>query len=420
MNEANLALAEARAALKGAKASATGNPGNTGAAGSPSPSSSPTVPTASVERVQTAEADLEAASQGITVSDTSTSQATEVFTSAAFALEVTWLNLFADAGCLTDEQSTDAHAAIRQYTTALQTDLEAAGLLQGAVDGVHGPETVQAVEGPQADADLPVTGLVDRATRAALGDALEQTGQSAAANELVEATSVQTVLKLPGYWPGAIDGQWTPELEEALREFQTDLGVEPTGTVDAATLAAIEEALVATGRKQQPPRAPLRRVPRLSELRVRLGFDEPSAGTSWRPALISATRLVDLHRPGSSRPAHFGAENPSRFFIPAPTDGAEPTSVRSPATDGPPGPRHTTPCWRFLSPLGEVPTGDGLHLRRRSQVDRCLCASLECAHERFPERGDDLGDSRRLLGTERGASHTWVNAGQRALVVTQP
>ena len=243
VNEANLALAEARAALKEAKASAAGNPGNTGAAGSPSPSSSPTVPTASVERVQTAEADLEAASQGIT-DQTPISQATEEFTSAAFALEVTWLNLFADAGCLTDEQSVDAHAAVRQYTTALQTDLKAAGYFQGAVDGVYGPETVQAVEDLQADADLPVTGLVDRATRAALGDALEQTGQSAAANELVEATSVQTVLKLAGYWPGAIDGEWTPELERALKEFQSDLGLEPTGTVDAATLAALEETLV--------------------------------------------------------------------------------------------------------------------------------------------------------------------------------
>ena len=243
VNAATLDLAEARAALKEAKASASAKPANTGAAGSPSPSSSPTVSTASVERVQTAEADLEAASQGIT-DQTPISEATETFTSAAFALEVTWLNLFADAGCLTDEQSTEAHASVRQYTTALQTDLKAAGYFKGPVDGVYGPETVQAVEDLQSDAGLPVTGLVDRATRAALGEALEQEGQSAAANELVEATSVQTLLKLAGYWPGAIDGTWTPELERALKEFQRDLGVEPTGTVDAATLAALEETLV--------------------------------------------------------------------------------------------------------------------------------------------------------------------------------
>ena len=243
VNEATLDLAEAREALKEAKASASGKPADTGATSSPSPSSLPAVSTASVERVQTAEADLDAASQGIT-DQTPISEATETFTSAAFALEVTWLNLFADAGCLSDEQSTEAHASVRQYTTALQTDLKAAGYFQGPVDGVYGPETVQAVEDLQADAELPVTGLVDRATRAALGEALAQEGQSAAANELVEATSVQTLLKLAGYWPGAIDGTWTPELERALKEFQRDLGLEPTGTVDAATLAALEETLV--------------------------------------------------------------------------------------------------------------------------------------------------------------------------------
>jgi murein L,D-transpeptidase YcbB/YkuD len=252
VNEATVDLAEARAALKEAKASASGKPGNGGTAPSPSPSSSPSVSTASVERVQTAEADLDAASQGIT-DQTPISQATETFTSAAFALEVTWLNLFADAGCLTDEQSAEAHAAVRQYTTALQTDLTTAGYFQGPVDGVYGPETVQAVEDLQSDADLPVTGLVDRATRAALDEALAGEGESAAANELIEATSVQTVLKLAGYWPGAIDGTWTPELERALKEFQRDLGLEPTGTVDAATLAAIEETLVTIGTPSATP-----------------------------------------------------------------------------------------------------------------------------------------------------------------------
>ena len=38
-------------------------------------------------------------------------------------------------------------------------------------------------------------------------------------------------------------GVWTPALTEALKDFQTALGVEPTGTVDAATLAALEEAI---------------------------------------------------------------------------------------------------------------------------------------------------------------------------------
>ena len=143
---------------------------------------------------------------------------------------------------------------MREYTVVLQADLKTAGYLEGEVDGVYGPKTVSAVEDLQADADLPVTGVVDLATRAALDDALASTGQSAAADELVAASSIQTALKLAGFWPGAIDGEWTPELEEALKEFQKDLGVEATGAVDAVTLAALEELLVTI--QTSPPPTP--------------------------------------------------------------------------------------------------------------------------------------------------------------------
>ena len=224
VNVANQELLEARTALQIAEASVSGS---TGATSSPIPTpapSSPNVPSATVERVRTAESDLEAA----------------------------WLNLFADAGCLTDQQSADAAAALREYTVALQQQLKKAGYLEGEADGVYGPQTVAAVEALQADAGLPVTGLVDRATRAALDDALAAKGQSAASEEQIEATAVQTMLKLTGYWPGPIDGEWTPELEDALREFQKDLGVEPTGALDAETLAALQERLIALSAPPSP------------------------------------------------------------------------------------------------------------------------------------------------------------------------
>jgi peptidoglycan hydrolase-like protein with peptidoglycan-binding domain len=76
-----------------------------------------------------------------------------------------------------------------------------------------------------------------------LDQAVAGKGQDAAADDQIEATSVQTTLKLAGYWDGPIDGQWTPELTAALKEFQKALGVPPTGAVDAATLAALEAAL---------------------------------------------------------------------------------------------------------------------------------------------------------------------------------
>jgi hypothetical protein len=50
-----------------------------------------------------AEADFTAAQGGIT-DQTPPKQASQQFNAAAVALEMAWLGLFADAGCLTDEQ----------------------------------------------------------------------------------------------------------------------------------------------------------------------------------------------------------------------------------------------------------------------------------------------------------------------------
>ena len=48
---------------------------------------------------------------------------------------------------------------------------------------------------------------------------------------------------------------WTDELTAALQAFQTALGVEPTGEVDAATLAAFEQALAGGSASTTPPQA---------------------------------------------------------------------------------------------------------------------------------------------------------------------
>ncbi|MET0735530.1 MAG: peptidoglycan-binding domain-containing protein, partial [Microbacterium sp.] len=94
-----------------------------------------------------------------------------------------------------------------------------------------------------AASGLPVTGTVDKATAEALQAELLTLGGAAAQSELAATAAVQQTLKLAGFWDGPVDGVWTPELTEALKDFQTELGVEPTGTVDAATIIAFEKAL---------------------------------------------------------------------------------------------------------------------------------------------------------------------------------
>jgi peptidoglycan hydrolase-like protein with peptidoglycan-binding domain len=128
-------------------------------------------------------------------------------------------------------------------TVALQRDLADAGYYEGRVDGVYGPETVAAVEALQKANGLPETGAMDKATEEALRAELQAAGGTAAQEEVTSTAALQQTLKLAGYWDGPVDGQWADELTDALKEFQTDLGVKPTGEVDAATIAAFELAL---------------------------------------------------------------------------------------------------------------------------------------------------------------------------------
>ena len=169
--------------------------------------------------------------------------ASEQFNAAAVALELAWLRLVVDAGCLPDEQKQQAVTAVSAYTTALQQDLAAAGYYAGAVDGVYGPVTVAAVEDLQRASGLPVTGAVDKATAEALQAELVAIAGAAAQESVAATAAVQQTLKLVGFWDGPVDGVWTPELTEAVQAFQIELGVEPTGTVDAATISAFEKAI---------------------------------------------------------------------------------------------------------------------------------------------------------------------------------
>jgi peptidoglycan hydrolase-like protein with peptidoglycan-binding domain len=238
VTDAKQELADAEAALSAAKATGSASASPPATVASPEP----LAPPATVALVKDAEAQFVTAQQGIT-DETPLTQASQQFNAAAVALEMSWLRLFSDAGCLTDEQQKQATRAVTDYTTALQKSLREAGYYDGEVDGVYGPETVDAVESLQEAHGLPSTGTVDAATAAALQDDLAAKGGAAAQEELATTAGVQQALKLAGYWDGPVDGEWTPELTKALKKLQTDLGVEPTGTVDAATVAAVEKAI---------------------------------------------------------------------------------------------------------------------------------------------------------------------------------
>lgn len=203
------------------------------------------------------------------------------FTSAAYALQVAWVRVFADAGCIEDENEAAASQWVSDYVAALQTDLRAAGYYTGDVDGLYGPATIDAVERLQAASGLPITGLPDPATQAALAAALGGIGSA-------QTGALQGILISLGYYDGEVDGRWTTELEQALRAFQTDLGVPATGIVDAETLRAFQEALAEAG---EPP-ATTTTVP------AETTTTTPPETTTTAPPETTTTTTVPVAGPG--------------------------------------------------------------------------------------------------------------------------
>ena len=214
----------------------------------------PEVPPASADRVRQAQADLDAAVDGIS-DQTPLEQAGQQLNAAAVALEMSWLRLFSEVGCLTDEQQAQAATAVRDYTATLQESLALAGHYTDEVDGVYGPATVEAVRSLQESHGLPATGAVDTATAAALQSDLAAQGGAAEQQSIATTAAVQQTLSLAGFWTGPVDGEWTPALTEALKAFQAELGVKPTGTVDAATIAALERAITEADEPEATPTA---------------------------------------------------------------------------------------------------------------------------------------------------------------------
>jgi uncharacterized surface protein with fasciclin (FAS1) repeats len=146
-------------------------------------------------------------------------------------------------------QRQDAVFAASVFVTQLQQALRVLGYYDGEVTGIYDEATTAAVGALQTDLGLPATGQYDAATDAALreriGARLATIGTGIA--------ELQQALAERGYYHGPIDGRWNDATIAAVKAFQTDLGVPPTGIIDVATLQAIYARGVASGELLVPP-----------------------------------------------------------------------------------------------------------------------------------------------------------------------
>jgi branched-chain amino acid transport system substrate-binding protein len=120
------------------------------------------------------------------------------------------------------------------FTASIQQVLRLLGYYTGPVDGIYDDDVAAAVKALQTDLGLPATGQWDDAT-----DQAVRARHGSITDAITNATvSLQIELTRLGYYNGPIDGRYSRAVVDAVKAFQADLGVPPTGILDAATVQA--------------------------------------------------------------------------------------------------------------------------------------------------------------------------------------
>ena len=139
-----------------------------------------------------------------------------------------------------------------QAQREVQRHLKELGVYSGAVDGIWGRDSQEALERFQRTRELQVTGHLNQATLATMGikpaDLLslgDQLGSMAGrdvrggALNADAVRSIQSRLKQFGFHAGEVDGIWGDSTQAALERFQRDRGLQVSGSLNPNTLTTM-------------------------------------------------------------------------------------------------------------------------------------------------------------------------------------
>ncbi|EIT86903.1 NLP/P60 protein [Fictibacillus macauensis ZFHKF-1] len=147
----------------------------------------------------------------------------------------------------------------------LQVGLKALGYYSYTLDGIFGTITKTGVSTFQQRYHLPVTGVADDKTMAKLKSVVADKRTPpppAKGNELrlhargAKVETLQSQLKVMGYYPYAIDGVFGAQTEAGVKAFQKRYGIFQTGVVDVRTHTTLVTEAKKKGRQQPPPQKP--------------------------------------------------------------------------------------------------------------------------------------------------------------------
>ena len=138
-----------------------------------------------------------------------------------------------------------AHAITNPQIPGLQVALREQGLYRGAIDGIAGPLTAQAVRAFQRKARITVDGIAGPETRRALG----KLGRPLWGKRKVlergmvgwDVSVLEFFLARRGFQPGVVDGRFTDRTAAAVRRLQRKKNLAVDGVVGPQTLAAFHK-----------------------------------------------------------------------------------------------------------------------------------------------------------------------------------
>ena len=142
------------------------------------------------------------------------------------------------------ETTADAHVE------AIQAALRDAGYYSGAVDGLVGEQTKQAIAEYERKLGWAPTGAASRALLAALQADLSAQDRANAAGVTgtvlivpdSRVAEVQEALSKAAYGPLRADGVFGPQTREAIIRFQQDHGLPATGEINDALMVELRAA----------------------------------------------------------------------------------------------------------------------------------------------------------------------------------
>lgn len=126
-------------------------------------------------------------------------------------------------------------------TSDIQRRLKKMGFTNLDTDGIFGSLTSQAVSQFQQDRGLLANGIVDEETWQELVEASYSVGERTLylKSPMIQGDDVRTLqiwLRTLGFDPGPVDGDFGEETEEALKEFQYNMGLKIDGIASAGTI----------------------------------------------------------------------------------------------------------------------------------------------------------------------------------------